>query len=413
MSKKTVLLEVIILIVLSAFFIFYNFTAIPKFLTFDEIEFTKLALSLQDKPYIPYSLLATGHSTLYFYIILLSLKIFGVSAFALRLPAAIFGLFSVFLFYFVIRELKNYELKIKKYNVLPFLLTTILLSSRWFLNFSRFAFEPTFLLFLELTSIYFLLKYFKELKWQYLISCGLFAGLAFNSYTPGRIFFLLPLFFLTLKTLQTWKLYKLSYFIIPFLIIIAPLIIHLSTIKDTRIDQQFFLRNSEMTIDEKVDGLWHNISSTALMFFTKGDMNGRHNYPGKPALNPILAILFIFGIIVAIKNKKSFHSQLFLLYFILSLFPTLMTYPWENPNMLRTFTVILPLIYFIGLAAVSITEKLKIKYVYLFFFLIIISSLYELRTYFKYQKIVFDDSFEIKYPLEKAIKMKNPYEKVK
>ncbi|MFH0979697.1 MAG: glycosyltransferase family 39 protein [Candidatus Roizmanbacteria bacterium] len=409
-----------LLIILSSFLIFYQFTFIPKYLTFDEVEFTKLALSLDGKQYTPYSLLATGHSTLYFYILLLSFKTFGVNVFALRFPAAIFGILSVILFYFIIKKLKNYKLKIKKYNVLPFLLTFIFLTSRWFLNFSRFAFEPTFLLFLELASIYFLFQCFKTLKWQNLILSGIFSGLTFNSYIPGRIFFLLPLGFLifklvnplTRKQFNNLTIKPLLLFLIPFLIIITPLTTHLLINKDARIDQQFFLRNSKMAANEKISGLWHNISSNTLMFFTQGDMNGRHNYPNKPALNPILGILFITGFIIAIKQWNNFTNQLFIIYFFLSFFPTLMTYPWENPNMLRTFTVIPSLVYFIGLAIVSISKKIKAKYLYLIFFVVFLSSLYEIRTYFKYQAKVFEDSFEIQYSLDKAIKLKNPYEKI-
>ncbi len=432
--KKVV--PIIFLIIISAFLIFYRFTEIPKYLAFDEVEFTKLALSLGNKPYVPYSQLATGHSTLYFYILLASLKTFGINTFALRFPAAIFGILSVLMFYLVIKKLKDYELRIKNYNILPFFLAIIFLTSRWFLNFSRFSFEATFLLFLELTPIYFLLKFDELLKAKipnflrfnvfrqkisvssfYIFFSGVFSGLAFLSYTPGRIFFLLPLFFLTLRTLKTFKLYKLSllYFLIPFIIIITPLTLYLLTNKDTRIDQQFFLNNHEITINTKVSGLWSNISSTTLMLFTKGDMNGRHNYPGKPALNPILGIFFIIGFILSIKNFKNLYNKLFLFYFLLSILPALMTYPWENPNMLRTYTVLPSVIYFIGIAIYhlgTIISRLSYNrkmFVSCFLFLVILfSSYYELRTYFKYQSIVFNQSFEIKLPLEKAIKAKGP-----
>ena len=423
------IIPIIILTIISAFFIFYRFVDIPKYLSFDEVEFTKLALSLQNKPYTPYSSLATGHSTLYFYIILLSLKTFGVNVFALRFPAAIFGILSVLMFYLVIKGLKNYavpvgrqELRIKNYNSLPFLLAVIFLTSRWFLNFSRFSFEATFLLFLELVSIYFLISK------KSLFFSGLFAGFAFLSYTPGRIFFLLPLSFLVFKLVNSLtrkqfdnKIIKqFLYFLIPFIIIITPLTNYLMNNKDTRIDQQFFLRNHEMTVNEKVNGLWSNISSTTLMLFTKGDMNGRHNYPGKPALNPILGILFIVGSVITMKSafvkttadKQWSNNKLFLLYFLLSIFPALMTYPWENPNMLRTFTVIPSIVYFVGLTISQIIKKTKQKYLWLIIIIIALSSFYELRTYFKYQSKVFNESFEIKWPLDKAIKLKNPYEKV-
>jgi len=140
-----------------------------------------------------------------------------------------------------------------------------------------------------------------------------------------------------------------------------------------------------------------------------------------------LGILFVAGLIVSIKNIKNFYNQFFLSYFFLSLFPALMTYHWENPNMLRTFTVIPSVVYFVGQGIIVIarseTTKQSLKLLRLprslwslamtvvIVFLILLSSLYELRTYFKYQAKVFQDSFEIHYPLEKAIKLKNPYEK--
>jgi len=394
---------IIFLAVISVFLILYRFVDIPKYLAFDEVEFTKLALSLDNKQYVPYSQLATGHSTLYFYILLFSLKIFGINTFALRFPAAIFGILSVIFFYLIIKRV------FAKQSLTFFVLCSIiLLSSRWFLNFARFSFEVTFLLFLELTSIYFLLKANENLKAKissfYIINSGIFAGLAFLSYTPGRIFFLLPLLFITLETLQTLKLYKLVYFLIPFIIIITPLTSYLLINKDTRVDQQFFLKNHEMPIQEKLNGLWSNVSSTTLMFFIKGDMNGRHNYPGKSALNPIIGTLFIIGLIISIKNFKKSYNKLFLFYFLLSIIPALMTYPWENPNMLRTYTVLPSVIYFVGQGLMLFPrrrESILIITVLIFF-----SCIYELRTYFKYQSAVFYQSFQIKLPLEKAIKVK-------
>ena len=90
-----------------------------------------------------------------------------------------------------------------------------------------------------------------------------------------------------------------------------------------------------------------------------------------------------------------------------------MTYPWENPNMLRTFTVLPSVTYFVGTALIflnAIGSKIFLnKKVFVSYFLILVisfSSFYELRTYFKYQSTVFNQSFEIKLPLEKAIKIK-------
>ncbi len=93
------------------------------------------------------------------------------------------------------------------------------------------------------------------------------------------------------------------------------------------------------------------------MFHFKGDVNGRHNYPGKPALNPILGILFIAGLTFAVKNWKNPLNLFAICYLLFAIFPTILTYPWENPNMLRTFTAIPSVIYFIGLAIIVIPAK--------------------------------------------------------
>ena len=362
---------IIILVIVSVFLIFYRFSDIPKNLSFDEVEFAKLALSLQNKPYTPYSTLATGHSTLYFYVILASLKIFGITKFALRFPSAVFGILSIVMFYLVMKNVFSRYKNETLTKIIPFLVSFLLLTSHWFLNFARFSFEATFLLFLELTSIYCFLKSGGILKVKiqsrlsrdsissfYLFISGLFAGLAFLSYIPGRIFFVLPLEFivyklvnsLTHKRFNNITIKPLLYFLIPFLIVITPLTIYLSTHVDTRIDQEFFLNNHQVSIPVKISGLWQNISSTALMFDIKGDVNGRQNYPNKPALNPLLGILFIVGLIIAIRQWKNDDNKLFLIYFLLSLFPALMTYPWENPSMLRTFTALPSVILFAGTA---------------------------------------------------------------
>ncbi|KKP86990.1 MAG: hypothetical protein UR89_C0009G0011 [Candidatus Roizmanbacteria bacterium GW2011_GWA2_35_8] len=422
-------LIVFLLVIISSVLIFFKFNSIPKYLAYDEVEFAKLALSLDNKPYIPYSNLATGHSTLYFYIILFFIKVFGITTFALRLPAAIFGILNSVIFYLILKLIfQKDKILDTKYLILN---TLILLTSRWFLNFSRFAFETTFLLFLELMSIYYVLLYIrlrgaaKVHSWSVLAFSGLFAGLAFNSYTPGRIFFVLPLFFLFKSVVPLIRNSKIKLikillcFLVPFIVSITPLAISFITNEDARIDQLFFWRNHEMTIGQKVAGTFQNVSTISQMFFIKGDMNGKHNYPGKPAINPILGILFIIGLVIAIKKYKNIYNQMFLIYFFISAFPSLAIYPWENPSMLRTFTVLPSIFYFIILSmhnTFTIGKMVVKKELYFFgiiLIIFIISSTYELRTYFKYQSAVFTQAFEIRLPLGKAIHMQNIYEKNK
>jgi len=412
-TKFNVLFSVIVLGLLGSFIIFFRFNSIPKTLTFDEIEFAKLALSLDKGGYVPYSPLATGHATLYFYVLLFSMKMFGISSFALRLPSAVFGVLSILIFYFVL--LKSVG---KMVWWLPFVGTFLFATTRWYFNFARFGFEGTFVLLLELISLLFFLHYLDHREKKWLIPSGLFAGLAYNSYQPGRLFFVLILITLFLFILERSK-NRLDFsfftkqsaqtflvFLIPFIVIITPLSVYLSQHRDVRIYQQLYPVNNEMSVGEKFQFFSRNVISTTLMFSVRGDVNGRHNYPNKAALNPLISALFIMGILLSLYNLKNRMNQLYILYFSIAVFPTLFTYPWENPNMLRTFTCLPAIMYFSVYAIGWTYHLLETKYHFRYrtlivgiFLIVCISAMYDVRTYFVFQADVFREAFEAKMPL--------------
>lgn len=405
------ILPVIFLLVVSSFLVFYKYSEIPKGLTHDENELARVAFSLENKPYTPFTTVADGHGTPYFYVLLLSFKTFGVNQFALRFPNRIFSVLNVLLFFLIV--LTIYKTNIGKksplaisYYLLAIGLSLLLLTSRWFLHFSRVSFEMPFLLFTELVSLYFVLVFLTKNVTRYtlhviLILSAIFSGLAFNSYQPGRIFFILPLALLIFKR-SSWK--KILLFIGAFIIVIIPMSFYLLSHpgNDIRIDQQFFLKNSSLSLEKKAEFLSQNISSTLFMFFTQGDMNGTHNYTGKPALNPILAGFSLIGIFLALKNFRNHYSLMFIIYFLISVVPTILTYPWENPNMLRTYTALPSIVYFCGLTLIAITDLLKklkfkkLSYLLLItcYLLLFTSVIYELRTYFYYQPLVFKEAFD-------------------
>lgn len=396
---KRICLELIVIFMIGAALIFFEYQTIPFGFDYDEVGFARLALSLDGQPYIPYSSLATGHSTLYFYALLIFFKIFGVVKLALRLPSAIFGLLNLAMFYFIMRFV------LKKY---AFLLTLVLATLRWYFSFARFSYEATFLLFWELVVIYFLLRFFKSRSFRDLVFTALFSAFAFNSYTPGRIFFVLPLVFLILLYLKKQIPFnRISLFLGIFFVMVLPLIAYLLAYSDQRFNDQFFFQNPKLSVKEKMKFFYDGAKSTVLMFHLRGDFNGRHNYPGKPAVNPILGLFFLAGLYIAIKNYKKLDNQIFIGFFTIALLPTLFAYPHESPHMLRTFSVIPSLIYFIGLT-VKTLDKFIVKYKRYFLLaiccLFFVSAFYEIHTYFSYQRYVTLDAFELFGDLKTLVK---------
>lgn len=393
------------LLVIAAVIIFYQFPAIPQNVALDEVEFIRLAKALDGQPYTPYTTLATGHATMYFYMLLASIKAFGETAFAVRFPSALFGVINALLMYGVFRLVfeKRESLTPLMRIYIPFILAFAFISMRWYFNFARFGFEATTVLMFELAGIYALFLYHKTKQLKYILLTGLAAGLAYNSYMPGRLFFIIPGIFLLFETgikpkLTYASLRKLLYFIIPFILLTIPLNAYFRTNEDTRIYQLFFLQNEQLSISEKAQFLWQNVTRLTEQFFIKGDMNGRHNYPGKSMLNPIQALLFAWGLVIALFNiRNNYYHRFFLLFFVIGMLPPMMTYPWENPNALRSVTVLPSVAYFMGIALLMLLRlPFPKKWIMASMFCIIaLSAIYELRTYFVFQRTVFIEAFEI------------------
>lgn len=415
MLNKSLLRDLVILIIAATAIIFFRYNEIPQKLAYDEVELAKVALSLDGSAYTPYSELADGHGTVYFYVMLMSFKLFGIDSWAMRLPAALSGLISIIAFYFMVKI--AFKKTTFPYSTwLPLIASLTLLSQRWFYNFARFAFETPFLLLLELISVllffifqekYRSLSFSKSAKWAILFFSAIFAGLAFNSYQPGRIFFLLPMFFLLARRhIKELIVYGVVVFLVSLPMTAS--ILGSQTV-DPRFDQQFFLKNTDLSYVEKVDFLKTNLTKTVGMLFVSGDLSGRHNYPGKPAVTPIIGVFLVIGLIAMLRDRSIFYNQFFLVWMIVAVIPSILTYPWENPNMLRTFTLLPSIAYTVAYGVGAITDLVKKSYQKLMFAgiiaVLLISVAWDLRTYYVYQVPVFENSFERENDLQKNIKV--------
>jgi len=372
------LLNSLLIIGVSALVIFWQFPRLPQRLAFDEVEFVRLAMKLQNQ-LVLYSPEATGHATPYFYLLLVSIKIFGVNTFALRLPAAIFGLVNPLLVYLIF----NFYFKKRQ---TAFWGTIIFATMHWVFQFARFAFEGTYLLFWELVAIYNLLIFDRNQKVVNFLLLALATVMTFYSYLPGRIFFLLPLGYFFRHRAP----YKIIGWYLGILLLFAlPLLVATGAVEN-RVSSLTYLTQS-LPISEKATYFVENLSRNLLMLNFQGDTNARHNYPGKPALNPLLGGLFWIGLFLGIKKQPKY--RLFLCWIALSIVGTLFTLPTENPHFLRTYTVTVGVVFFITLALEKLWPKDKAME-YLLIGLLFLSVVYEVRTYFKYQKKVFLSAFE-------------------
>jgi len=163
MNKKISIILLFFIFVLGFFLRFYKLGEIPNGLYQDETAIGYNAYSIlhtgRDEHNMPFPLYFKSFGDyklpVYIYSTVVTVKIFGLTPFAVRLPSALFGFFTVVVLYFFVKELTKKE-------SLSLIATFLLAINPWHLHYSRATFEVSISLFLFLSGTLLLLKSYKN-----------------------------------------------------------------------------------------------------------------------------------------------------------------------------------------------------------------------------------------------------------
>ncbi len=382
---------------------------------------------------------------LYAYLAIPSIKVFGLSLFSVRLPAAIMGVLGVLGTYFLVTFLfKNLTLG---------LLSAILLAiSPWHLQFSRIAFEANVGVTLNIWGMYFL---FKSLNNGKVMPISAFIlGLGFYAYHSERVF--IPLFILLVFVLFSKKFFaKWKYFLVSLgvgAIIVAPLfpIVFgnngLTRLKGTSSlsDQTGLLSKSVARLEDDVirgdlfGAMWENrrlvyvktiadgyLSHFSLKWlFLTGD-NGRHHAPDMGLMYLWELPFFLWGMVEVFK-RGGVNAKL--LFGWLLLVPVAASVTSETPHAIRTLVALpLPQIFTaFGLFSVYINFMKKIKNltknmrvvvfaIFVFSFLALVFNIgYYFHMYYSHMNIEYSQVWQYGYKqaVEYTEAHKSKYKKI-
>lgn len=136
----------------------------------------------------------------YIYLTVPVIKLFGLNAFSIRFPAALFGSLTIFVIYFFVKELMCNNKSSSNIGLLAAFLLTI---SPFHLHYSRQQFEATVALFFTFSGITLLLKTRRNQKYFWLsLPLLIMAIFVYNS----------PLFILPILIIWTLLIFKNEYF---------------------------------------------------------------------------------------------------------------------------------------------------------------------------------------------------------
>lgn len=188
--KNKYLLILLTILVLGAVLRLYNLTNIPPGVNRDEasIGYTAYSLLLTGKDeygkFFPVSFQSFGDwkLPLYIYATAVSVKIFGLTEFAVRFPSAIFGSLTILLTYILVKEFFG-----SKREKLALLTAFLLAISPWSIHLSRTGSEANTAVFLTVASMVLLLKAMKG-RMRFFIPGSILLSLTYYTYAGNHIF---------------------------------------------------------------------------------------------------------------------------------------------------------------------------------------------------------------------------------
>ncbi len=280
----------------------------------------------------------------------LALRYFSDTVWGMRLVSVGFGWGGVLAAFLLGRELRGARFGL----IFAFLLAVM----RWDINFSRIAMTGIDTPFFELLSLFFLTRALKRGTLRDAVFAGLTIGWGVTFYTAFRLFIAAVGVFAILgigfwkpaarrRKRLGWQLLALG---IAVWIAAMPVIQYAARHPDS---YWYRVRTTSILNRRDDPNLPHALLVSAerhlKMFHIHGDNNGRHNLPGEPELDPLMGVLFVFGLALALKNIRRAENGFFLLLLPIGLLGGILSLDFEAPQSLRTIAVLPAVAYFSAL----------------------------------------------------------------
>jgi 4-amino-4-deoxy-L-arabinose transferase-like glycosyltransferase len=359
----------------------WRLDALPPGLFFDEAFNGLDARGVATGQHFPlYFTANNGREPLYIYLQAMAVALLGPTAYALRLTSALIGIATVPITYAGARMIlgsragdggeSGFE---QRMEWLALIAAAGMAVSFWHVSVSRLAFRAVLLPPLSMLAVaYFWRGWVRQRMADYRWA-GFWFGLTFYTYTAARLLPFVVIAFLLIEIvvdllvrrerfMALWRprVRGLAWLTGVGLVTLLPLMAAL--VQDPQLISSRTGDVSIFTVSEKdmpgtpVQRLLHNTGAMVRNFYTAGDRNLRHNIPGRPVNDWLLAGLFTLGWLAALWRLREPRMRLLLLWFGVMALPSLLS--TDAPHALRAIGMLPPLVILYALGAQAIMDGL-------------------------------------------------------
>ena len=319
---------------------FYHLGQIPSGLYRDEAFNGLDALKVLQGDHAFFFPANNGREPLYIYLSAVAVALFGQTAYAVRLTAAVVGTLTTIPVYLLGKSWFGWRV-----GVLAAWIWAITL---WPVHLSRIGLRVIMLApFLTLTFWLGTMAYRRRKNSLWLLS-GLLYGLTFYTYLAARFTpLLLILLALTFLLNGRWRYLwpGAAWFILGSLLSLLPFFFLVGQQPDLILGRsgQVSVFHSDVNGGDLWGTLWQHIVAALGMFIWRGDSILRHNPAGRPVFDLLMVIPFMIGMIWCVRHWRLPAALTLLIWIPLMLGPTL--FSADAPHFLRAAGILPAIIY--------------------------------------------------------------------
>jgi len=223
-------------------------------------------------------------SPVYIYLIVPFIKVFGLNAWGVRLPAAIAGIITIYLTYLLGRKLYNEKIALWA----AFLLTV----SPWHLMLSRPGYEAGVALMLLLLGIYLFLLAIDSRNIKYYLLSAISFGLGPHTYNSAKLVVPIIVIYLVISLRNKIIFKQLAIFGMILALFAAPLLLSLSS--------------------GRAQGRYKQVGITTDAEVTTNFYEYRKTFPAPAIVNRVIFSKYSYFVVKGLQNWVSYFSPTFL-----------------------------------------------------------------------------------------------------
>lgn len=361
-SRQWSILAVLLLILLvGAFLRFYRLNVLPPGLFMDEAMNGLDAQTVWRNGRFPIFFPANnGREPLYIYLQAALLALLGENSFSLRLASAYTGILTIPLVYVLGRRLFGNTAVALWLGVTA---AAALATSYWHVSLSRLGFRTILLPFFVMLVLLWFWQGWQRRQWHWFVLAGVALGLSQYTYLAARAVpligvgtmgLLLLVLLLRRKAITPADKTVLKGAVLMSavaLLIYLPLGIYLLTTPANAA-----ARTADVSLLEQGQvastgmALLQNVFLVGRMFVDRGDLNLRHNLPGRAALDWLTLVGFVTGLVLLLRYWRRPPSWLLASWLVVMLLPTLLS--TDAPHYLRASGAVGAVMIIVGMGLV-------------------------------------------------------------